>query len=628
MTGITEPTDDAVTNASGNPSFAAMIGRRRIIQGGLAGAAAFLAGGHTMAGNAIAEAINGSSDGSPLLLLGFEAIAPGTADTVAVPPGYTARAILPWGDPIVPSGPAFSDDASNSAADQREQIGMGHDGIHYFPLDGSNTGLIAMNHEYTVGAQLFPDGREEWTAEKTAKEQAAHGVTVVEVEAAGGAWNTVESPRARRIDANTPMRFSGPAAGHRLVRTSADPTGSVPLGTLNNCGNGYTPWGTYLTTEENFNGYFHEETDGAGLSAEQVEINERYGIAGTGFGYLWATTDDRFRADVNPQEPNRFGWIVEIDPYDPTSTPVKHTALGRFKHEGAAFATGADGQAVVYMGDDQRDDYVYKFVSDGDWLADRKAGRNPLESGTLYAARFDDESSGTWLPLVHGVGPLVAANGFADQGDVVVKTRLAADAVGATTMDRPEWTAVHPSTGEVFVTCTNNTARTEANVANPRLANSWGHIIRWTEDGGDPAAETFSWDFFLLAGPADGESGSTLDADDEMGSPDGLWVDANCRMWIQTDGAQPGEGNNQMFCADPATGEIRRFLVGPPNCEVTGVTATPDGKTLFINIQHPGDRGPAEDPTATSTWPDGPGAGRPRPATVAITKDDGGVIGT
>ena len=627
---MSEREDDFVTNTSGNLPFesvlAANMKRRTVLRGGAVGAAAFFVGGLSFSSRAEAQALLGD----------WEAIGTSFADTVTVPAGYTAQPFLPWGTPINPSGPAFAQDASNSAADQEQQLGMGHDGIHYFPIGGSSSsGLLAMNHEYTVDKQLFTDGTANWTSEKTRKSQAAHGVSVVEVQKnADGTWSHVDSGYARRIDANTPTEITGPAAGHRLLQTSADPSGAAPLGILNQCGNGYTPWGTYLTTEENFNGYFYEQSGGTApdIDEEQAAINERYGVANVGFGYLWGTTDARFQADVNPREPNRFGYIVEIDPFSPGSPPQKRSALGRFKHEGAAFATGRGGRAVVYMGDDQRFDYIYKFVGDRNWRSERARGRSPLDNGTLYVARFDEDGTGEWLPLVQGTGPLTEENGFADQGDVLIKARLAADALGATPMDRAEWTAVHPWTGEVFCTLTNNTRRTEADAANPRGPNPWGHIIKWKEK--NPADTSFDWDIFLLAGPGAGIDGSTIDVDDQFGSPDGLWIDDNGRMWIQTDGSQPDGSNNQMLVADPSTGEIKRFLVGPVDCEVTGVTATPDSRTFFINIQHPGDGGFGGDvagpnnPTETSNWPDGPDAGRPRPATVVVQREDGGVVGT
>ena len=635
--------------------ISAEMGRRTVLRGGVLGAGAFLASStflpaaQALAEDAGGQHLGGFSSGARGMI-SFKAIGTNSLDDVTVPEGYTAQPLIPWGEPIVPSGPAFKPDASNSAADQAKQLGMGHDGIAYFPLrplrgnlgKASSIGLLALNHEYTLGEQLFPGGlarNEEgeitapWDAENTLKEQNAHGVSVVEVRRTKSnykEWETVESAFARRITPNTPMTFSGPVAGHRLVKTEADPDGTTPVGTPNNCGNGVTPWGTYITCEENFNGYFWEETEGeaAGISEEQAAMNERYGVGGRGFGYWWATTDERFRADLNPQEPNRFGWMVEIDPRDPDSTPIKHTALGRFKHEGAAFGIAKNGAVVCYMGDDERFDYLYKFVSAKPWKSEIMKNRNPLSEGTLYVAKFEEGAVGEWLPLVQGHGPLTAENGFADQGDVLVKARMAADLLGATEMDRPEWTAVHPETGEMFVTCTNNSRRTEANVANLRIENTTGHIIRLKDSGNDAGSASLSWDIYLLAGAGDGTDGSTIDAEDTFGSPDGLVIDRRGTMWIQTDGSQPDGSNNQMLACDLTTGEIRRFLVGPVDCEVTGVAFTPDLSTMFVNIQHPGDSGPADNPTETSTWPEGEGAARPRPATVAIRRADGQMIGT
>jgi hypothetical protein len=422
------------------------------------------------------------------------------------------------------------------------------------------------------------------------------------------------------------MSFSGPAAGHRLVRTGADPDGIRPVGTLNNCANGSTPWGTYLTCEENFNGYFRLEA--GTYTAEQQALTARYGVGGD--NKRWATHDPRFRVSPQePNEPNRFGWVVEIDPEDPSSTPVKRTALGRVKHESAHVHVSKGGRVVVYTGDDQVNEYVYKFVSAKNWRAMRAQGRSPLDEGTLYVARFNDDGSGTWLPLVHGRGPLTAANGFADQGDVLVKTRLAASALGATRMDRPEWVTVDENTGMVYLTLTNNTsAAKQVNAANPRKPNTWGHIIRWAEDRGHHTSTSFTWDLFVIAGQGRSSGdGSTVSDEDGFGSPDGLWADPDGRVWIQTDGRQPEDANDQMLVANPyvrdsaGTPEMRRFLTGVIGCEVTGIITTPDQRTMFINIQHPGESG-------GSTWPHNDAFATPRSATVVISKDDGGVIGS
>ena len=445
---------------------------------------------------------------------------------------------------------------------------------------------------------------------------------------------------ARRVTARTPIGFDGPAAGHPRLRTADDPSGQRALGTINNCAHGVTPWGTYLTCEENFNGYFVNESDAVPMA------QRRYGITKIGFRYRWHEHDARFDAGRHPNEPNRFGWIVEIDPYDPSRPPVKHTALGRFKHEGAALTLARDGRVVAYMGDDERSEYIYKFVSrDRFRPGQADANRQLLQEGTLYVARFD-ATAGEWIPLRHGERGLDAAAGFASQADILIDTRGAADHVRATKMDRSEWIAVQPATGEVYCTLTNNSQRGAAgaagpDAANPRPVNVFGHIIRWRERGGDAAATAFEWDVFVLAGDpehADAEKRGTIKGDG-FGSPDGLWFDARGVLWIQTDvstsalhkGDYARLGNNMMLAADPATGLIRRFLTGPSGAEVTGVIATPDGRTMFVNIQHPGEtaseRSDPSNPTAVSAWPDGFEGGRPRSATIVIRRRDGGVIG-
>jgi secreted PhoX family phosphatase len=576
--------------------------------------------------------------------IGFKSVPISTADTVVVPEGYVAQVIAPWGDPVGLSGemPAFKADATNTAAEQAAQLGMHHDGIHYFAINGSQSGLLVMNHEYTDDGLLHADGMKTWTAEKVRKAQAAHGVSVIEVELKDGRWNLVTpSPWARRITSNTPMELTGPAAGHAMLRTAADPAGRNVLGTVNNCGSGITPWGTYLTCEENFINYFK------GPDAPNAH-ETRWGLRkGDPAGYRWHEHDARFDASKTPNEPNRFGWVVEIDPMNPSSTPKKRTALGRAAHEGATVAVAKDGRAVIYMGEDARFEYIYKFVSrDAIKPGGARANADLLDHGTLYVARFDADGRGQWLPLVHGQGPLTAANGFADQGDVLIKSRQASDLLGATKMDRPEWTAVDQARGEVYCTLTNNSNRgldkqPGTDAANPRANNSMGHIIKWRE-AGDFSADRFSWNHFVLAGDpaqARAEARGNIKGD-AFSCPDGLWVDARGVLWIQTDmstsamgkGELANLGNNVLLAADTQSGEIRRFLTGPRGCEITGITSTPDLRTVFINIQHPGEspseRSDPATPLAISTWPQGPSAGRPRSATVVIRRQDGGIVGT
>lgn len=591
------------------------VARRSVLAGGIAGAAV------SFFGAAAPAAVARGNDG----LLGFRGVGPSVADDVVVPRGYRAQVLFAWGDPIVPSGPAFRADAGNTAAEQAQQAGDHHDGMWLFPL-GDGHGLLCVNHEATTENLLHTDGRDDWSAEKTAKSQAAHGVSVIEIrQRPRGVWDVVESDRARRITMTTPTELSGPAAGHPLMQTNADPDGVEVLGTLNNCAAGPTPWDTYLTCEETINKYFYYGED----DPPEGSAEARYGI-GSEEPYLWYTTDDRFDMRTEPHEYHRFGWVVEVDPFDPTSTPRKRTALGRMEHENAVVVRGSSGEAVVYMGDDTEFDYFYKFVGAEPIETARGAGRSPLDEGTLYVARFGEDGSGEWLPLVQGLPGLTADDGFADQAEVLIYARLAADAVRATPMDRPEWCTVQPRTGAVFFTCTNNKSRTESvDAANPRLENRYGHIVK-IDESGDPSAKTFAWDIFLLAG--DPESGATVPESQAFGSPDGLWFDPQGRLWIQTDGTQPtidGAGqNNQMLAADTETGEIRRFLVGPPRSEITGITATPDGRSLFINVQHPGDSGSPENPTASSNWPDFGPEGRPRSATVVISRTDRDQVGS
>jgi secreted PhoX family phosphatase len=630
--------DEISSNSSGNRPFADVVAtrlsRRGLIRGGTVVAAAGFLAGAGLAGSAGPAVARRRPHRRPLL--GFTPVPASSDDALTVPEGYTAEVLIPWGTPIHSGGPAWLKDASNTAAEQAEQIGMHHDGMHFFPLGwgpaASRRGLLVLNHEYVDTTLLYPDGDEEMTQEKVDKALAAHGVSVVQIELKRGKWRLVDSKYNRRVTGTTPVAFSGPVSvDHPMLQAN-----NAPMGTLNNCSHGFTPWGTYLACEENFNGYFGTED----ASWVPNELEDRYGINAGGFGYRWHLADARFDVALNGNELNRFGWIVEIDPFKPHATPVKRTALGRIKHEGAT-TTESNGRVVVYAGDDQDGDYIYKFVSSKPWRTLRARRKSPLDHGTLYVARFDDDGTGTWLPLEFGAGPLTEANGFADQADVLIRTRQAADAVGATQMDRPEWVTVNPKNQDVYCTLTNGTGWEPA--VNPRTPNPYGHIIRWTEKNGDNTATTFEWDIFVLAGDPAYDPQVELDDTNIFGSPDGIWFDEDARLWIETDISNSTQnradrghdniGNNQMLAADPDTGEIRRFLVGPRGCEVTGVVTTPDQKTMFVNIQHPGESSAwigsptPEDPRVVSNWPDFDPDGRPRAATVVIRKEDGGVIG-
>lgn len=615
------------------------LARRHFIQSGAAALVALM-------GTGCAQSRSTTS-----ALPGFASVPMNMRDTVTVPPGYTARVLYPWGSPtgIASALPGFAPDGSNSAVHQSVQAGMHHDGMHFFPLDNRHDrGLLVMNHEYTDERLLHTDGVTEWSAEKVAKSLHAMGVSVIEIERRADGWRQVlPSPYARRIHGNTPMRIAGPAAGAPLMRTAANPAGDQVFGTFANCAMGVTPWGTYLTCEENFYGYFGGPKAAAGSAND---MQRRYGtVPGSQWVEYWRF-DERFDITKHPNESNRFGWVVEIDPFDPSATPIKRTALGRKRQESATCTVAKDGRVVVYMGDDARFEYIYKFVSrdtvrPGADAVARAANRTLLDDGTLYVARYDaDEGNdgqrrGHWLPLTHGQNGIDAAAGFATPAEVLIHARRAGDIVGGTKMDRPEWIAVHPQTGEVYVTLTNNSQRGQPgkpapDAANPRADNRFGGILRWREDGQDAAATTFRWDHFALAGdpavPAVGARYPSADAD-VFGSPDGLHFDSGGLLWIQTDGnVDELNCNNQMLCADPASGRIKRFLVGPIGCEITGCVVTPDRRTLFVNIQHPGEQRTGADGLYSSTWPDSTGRGtvRPRSATVVVQKQDGGIVGS
>ncbi|MDX6743574.1 PhoX family phosphatase [Actinocorallia sp. A-T 12471] len=629
MTRVTADVDpdDVPSNPSDNRHIRDVLSRRAVIVGGTVVAAAGF-----MTTPAAAHGKPGKPTKPAKKLLGFKAVAANTDDAVRVPEGYSAQVLIPWGTPLSSKGPKFKKDGSNTAAEQRQQIGAHHDGMHLFPLTGSS-GLLAVNHEYIDTTLHYADGSATMTKEKVDKAVAGHGVSVVKVERnkKTGKWELKDSLFNRRVTADTPVKFSGPVKEtHALLKA----TGS-PKGTINNCSSGYTPWGTYVTCEENFNGYFGTD-ESFTPDAEQ----KRYGITAAS-GYNWHKSDARWDIAKNPNEANRFGWVVEIDPFNPLSTPVKRTALGRIKHEGAT-VTESKGRVVVYTGDDQDGEYVYKFVGDGAWRLRKLLGQSPLDHGTLYVAKFNDDGSGVWLPLEFGKGPLTKANGWKDQADVLIRTRTAADAVGATKLDRPEWVAVNPGNKDVYLTLTNGVGN--GGKANPRTPNPYGHIIRWREKNGDNTALSFTWDVFVLAGDPAYDSAVNLGPDAIFGSPDGIGFDTDGRLWIQTDISNSSQtlpsrgydniGNCAMLAADPTTKEIKRFLTVPRGAEVTGLTFSADGRSLFVNVQHPGEASTAwgtptpANPRAVSNWPDFDPAGRPRSATVVITKNDGGKIGT
>ncbi|TKZ22468.1 PhoX family phosphatase [Shimia litoralis] len=561
---------------------------------------------------------------------GFAQIPTNTSDTITLPKGFEWEPVVQWGDPLFSDTPEFDDATRGTAASQARAFGDNNDGMSTFTKNGRT--VMAVNNEYTNRKTIWgnrPEGKPA-DADDIEKGMMAHGISVFEVaQDTAGHWQVVkDSDLNRRITPRSEIALTGPAAGHDLLKTDADPSGTKALGTWNNCGNGETPWGTYLTCEENFNGYFSAADEDHAVSAEL----KRYGISSKDWGYGWAKVDERFDVSKNPNEPNRAGYVVEIDPFDPTSTPKKRTALGRFKHENAEVVIAANGKAVVYLGDDERGEFLYRFVSEGTYSA---TGDNSdlLETGALYVAKFHDDLRGEWLALTPDTTGMTEA-------EIRIHTRQAASSVGATTMDRPEWVAVNPTKVESYVALTNNKNRgkkpnkggddTSVNGPNPRDDNRYGQILRWVPDNADHAADGFAWDLYALAGNPDvhddAYAGSeNINSGNMFNSPDGMAFDSTGLLWIQTDGKYSNEGNfagmgnNQMLCGDTTTGEIRRFLVGPKECEVTGLCWSPDRRTMFVGIQHPGEKG-------NSHFPRG-GSSVPRSGVFAVRRTDGGLIG-
>ena len=713
-TPVSEYDDNEIVNHSSNPHMdtilAARLSRRGALKGGIGATTAALLGGVGL------SACGGSDDDTPAPApaptpksLNFAAVAKTNADTVSVPAGYQVSILHALGDPMMFGDTSWSDAGTETAESYDRRIGDGHDGMYYFGLsdDGkfdanrSDRGLLCVNHEYVVAPYgLHPAGSTKVDGKRPAdeveKEIRAHGASVVEVRRKPGSNDMVMvrgSKYNRRVTSATPMDFGGPAKGNAKLVNKLSPGGTEAFGMNNNCACGYTPWGTYLTCEENYlNVIGRAAGDDEQRSASEIVALKRYGLpAGRKNPYGWDTPDgeqyQRWNSKVSGASAaedhrnsfNTFGWVVEIDPFRPESKPVKRSALGRFNHEGAWPAPARAGEPIViYSGDDARNEYVFKFVSDAKWdpkdlNGGTAVGAKYLDKGKLYAAKFNDDGTGQWLELTHGKNGIDDKNTlypFADQGDVVMHCRLAADFMGATKMDRPEWGGVNPLNNEVYMTMTNNNTRTAENVnaANPRKGNTNGHIIRWKENGGQ-AGTSFEWDVYLFGAREDGsqsENLSGLTAVNDFSSPDGLYFDqrngqTDGLLWIQTDdgaytdvtncmmlAALPGhvgdggkiktrEGQETIMGAKPTDANVRRFLVGPFDCEITGVVVTPDGKTLFFNVQHPGeDKADFTTNTFTSHWPGNQapasdalhhGHKRPRSATVVVTRTDGGTIG-
>ncbi len=624
---------------------------RRTVLGGAITASAFAATGISWRGAHALETGGASS-------LGFEELPQGLDETFHVAPAHNLLVLIRWGDPVYPDAPAF-DPNNQSAAAQERQFGYNNDFVAFMPLPPSskksNHGLLCVNHEFTNAAMMFPglvspvqqklEGAAGVTTqtllgqmpglsrEQVDIEMAAHGHSVVEIRLQNGEWKPVaDSPFNRRLSMlSTPMRISGPAAGHARLKTSADPSGANVIGTLNNCGGGVTPWGTVLIAEENFNFYFSGDPG----ATPEADNHQRCGIAPDKIRFQWARFHDRFNVEKEPHEPNRFGWIVELDPYNSRSIPVKRTALGRFKHEAATIAIAPDGRAVVYTGDDERFQYVYRYVSTGKYdPKNREANLTLLDDGVLCVARFEADGRLIWIPMVWGKGPLTKDNGFDSQADVLIETRRAAELLGATKMDRPEDIETNPVNGRVYLVLTKNDKREAAQIdaANPRAHNAFGHVLELTPPGAagqtpDHGADEFKWDIFLLAGdPADAGSGAKYhpgtSKDGWLTTPDNIAFDSRGRLWIATDGANDNGLADGVWAADvdgPGRALTRHFLHVPRGGEMCGPCFTPDDTTLFVAVQHPGQEPGSTFDAPSTRWPDFDQAMPPRPAIVAIT---------
>ncbi len=656
-----EAFDDIPLSPDNDKTIGAVIARRysrRDVLKGSLGATAATALFGTAALTAASGPVKAATAG-----FAFRELASGVDENHHVAEGYDADVVIRWGDPLFKDLGEF-DPRTLTAADQMRRFGYNNDYIAFFPTSQSGTqGLLCVNHEYASPEVMFaglggrPDRNDfvNITQTHVDVEMAAHGAAVVEIAFADGKWRPVIGAALnRRITATTEMTVDGPAAGHDRLKTKADPSGRKVLGTFNNCAGGQTPWGTYLTAEENFHGYFWTDQKAEngrrltrGLGGSQQKSYERYGVPSN--WYSWGRFHERFNVDKEPNEPNRFGWIVEIDPFDATSTPVKHTALGRFRHEGAEMIVNGDGRVVVYSGDDAQFDYVYRFVStDRIRTGDKPHNMRLLSEGTLSVARYNEDGTVAWLPLVFGQGPLTPANGFQSQADIVIDVRLAADLLKATRMDRPEDVQPHPTSGKVFVMLTNNAQRKPEPIdkANPRPENHFGHIIEMTAPGGDHAADTFRWDILVKCGdPRIAAVGAlwnpATSADGWFGSPDNCAIDAEGRLWVSTDQGtawprtQHADGLYALETEGEGRGLSKLFYRVPVGAELCGPCFTPDGTSLFLAVQHPATDGvkdwkpfaresTLEDPA--TRWPDFKPDMPPRPSVVAIRKKGGGKI--
>ena len=574
---------------------------------------------------------------------GFEEVPMSPSAEDLLPPGYSRQLLVSWGDPIYGGAPGF--DAARQTREVAErQFGYNNDFIAYLPLGdpgrASEHGLLVVNHEYPLPWLMWDDLDESTAAAEMSRKQvdvsmAAVGLSVIEVRRQNAQWKVVtDSKYNRRVSMFTPIDIRGPARGHERMRTTDDPAGTTVLGTHDNCSGGVTPWGTVLSCEEGSADFFAGDHRQSG-DREHLQ-RYYYDVPSNGGEYGWGRYHSRLNFNKQINEPNRFEWVVEIDPYDPGAAPVKRTALGRFAHEGAHVRLNRDGRVVVFMGDDWEFEYVYRFVSDATYdAANREANRHLLDEGTLSVARFDDDGSLTWMPIRFGEGPLTPANGFEDQGDVMIQTRRAADLLGATPMDAPEGFVSDPQSGVLYLALTQNRDRgaDQLSAANPRANNEFGHLLRLNAPGDDSpdfATQRFAWSVMLLCGEDGPGSGfhSETRPDSRFTDPDNLAVDGAGRLWVCTDA---GNGERDALYVVETRGSwknlSRRFYLPPLESECCSPTFTPDGRTMFLSVQHPGEEAANVDSSVTR-WPARKAGEPPRPSVIAIRRDDDGIIGT
>lgn len=576
--------------------------------------------------------------------LAFDEVAMSLTAEDVLPAGYSRQVVIRWGDPLLHDAPPFEPAAQTRGAAEK-QFGYNNDYTAYLPIDwnnpGSDHGLLVVSHEYPLPHLMFDGLSDEDAAANISESQvdvtmAAVGLSVVEVLREGKEWRVVAgSAYNRRVSMFTPIEIRGPAAGHKRMQTSADPAGTTVIGTHDNCNGGVTPWGTVLSCEEGSSDFIHGDYT---KSADREHLKRYYYDAQSDTGdYGWGRFHRRLNFNIEMNEPNRFEWVVEIDPYEPDSAPVKRTALGRFAHEAAHTVVNSDGRVVVFMTDDWEYEYVYRFVTNEKFNpADRRANKHLLDDGTLSVGRFNEDGTLAWLPLRFGEGPLTAENGFADAGDMLVQTRRAADLLGATPMDAPEGIVSDPRTGSIYLALTQNGDRKphEVSAANPRANNEYGHMLELFAPR-DPAgeiefaAEQFRWSVLVLCGAGEEESLFHQDtsATSRFTEPDNLAVDPFGRLWVCTD-AGNGERDALYVMETSGSGRnlSRRFYLPPLEAECCSPTFTPDGRTLFISVQHPGEEAQSLDSVVTR-WPAEVPGHPPRPSVIAISRDDGDVIG-